>query len=92
MLTLFLFTQPKSLLDAVTKARIATKNIESLTYNFTEDDARVVEELKCMCARYYEKLPHKEGLMLCHTNQQSRQYICRKVQRAKATLRCSLLP
>ncbi len=78
------------------KARIVAKNIQTLTYNFSEDSSHVVEELakelETVYTKYYERLPNKEGLILCPTSQQSMQYIRQKVQKAKATLRCSTLP
>jgi len=80
----------------VTKARVVAKNLETLTYNFTEEDAHVVEELaqelESVYTKFYEKLPNKEGLILCPTSQQNRQYIRHKVQKAKATLKCSSIP
>ncbi len=71
----------KIVLDTVTKARIATKNIESHTYNFTEDDARVVEELaqefECVCKilrkatpqRRPDALPYKSTEQTIHLPQ-----------------------
>jgi len=71
------------LLEAVTKARVVAKNLETLAYSFTEEDAQVVEELaQELESGFYEKLPNK-GLILCPTSRQNRQYTCRKVQKAK---------
>jgi len=48
------------LLEAVTKARVVAKNLETLAYSFTEEDAQVVEELaQELESGFYEKLPNK---------------------------------
>ncbi len=80
------------------KARTVAKNLENLTYNFTEDHIDVVEELALelerLYAKYSQRLPSREGIVLCPTSQQSRLYIfvAIKVMKARATLKYSSLP
>ena len=72
------------------------KNIETLTYNFTEteqDHAReLASDLEKMYSKYLALLPKQQGLTFHPKSPITTQYMRRKVQKARLALKCSTLP
>ena len=90
---MYKFTLQKvSLNKELVKARIALKNIETLTYNFTDSKVEhatsLSAELNELYCKYEALLPKCEGIPNANI---ATQYIRRKVQKAKCTLNCSSL-
>ena len=76
-------------------ARITLKNIETLTYNFTETELEQAKALsgdldKLYC-KYHALLPKHQGILLHPNAKVAIQYMRRKIQRARFTLRCSTI-
>ena len=75
-------TQKPSLDKELVKARIALKNIKTLTYNFLSAD---LDELY---SKYHALLPKCQGILL---RPNAIQYMRRKIQKPRFTLRYSTL-
>ena len=77
------------------KARITLKNIETLTYNFTENECtqaiNLASDLDNLYTKYYDLLPNHQGLILQPKSSIRIQYMRRKVQKARLTQKCSSL-
>ena len=76
-------------------ARITLKNIETLTYNFTETEMEQAKALSAdldeLYSKYHALLPKRQGILLRPNANVAIQYMRRKIQRAKFTLRCSTI-
>ncbi len=92
----FLSLQRPSLVKELVNARITLKNIETLTYNFTEmeyDHAKTLaSDLEQLYSKYQALLPKCQGLILQPKSNMKIQYMRRKVQKARLALKCSSLP
>lgn len=71
------------------------KNIETLTYNFTEKEYEqaksLASDLDELYRKYHALLPKQQGLILHPKTSVKMQYMRRKVQKARLTLQCSSL-
>ena len=76
-------------------ARITLKNVETLTYNFTETEMEQAKALSAdldeLHSKYHALLPKRQGILLHPNANVVIQYMHRKIQRAKFTLRCSTI-
>ena len=76
-------------------ARITLKNIETLTYNFTDsetDQAKALRaELDELYSKYHAILPKRQGILLRPNANVAIQYMRRKIRRARFNLRCSTI-
>ena len=82
--------QRSSLVKEMVNARIALKNLETLTYNFTEIDydhaTALVSDLKQLYSKYQALLPKSRGLLL-HPKSNTKMR-----RKARLALKCSSLP
>jgi len=78
------------------KVRANLKQIESLTYQFSKDQADVLAELNVKVEELFNDfksyLPLKEGLVVRPKDNQSVVIMKRKIRRAQLALKCSSLP
>ena len=76
--------------------RAALHQLETLTYNVTEEEkdilSEVNEKLREIYSEFYRRMPNKEGLVLRPRNQRQVINMRRRVWKAKAVLKCSSLP
>ena len=76
-------------------ARITLKNIETLTYNFTDsgtDHAKALRaDLDKLYSKYHAILPKRQGILLRPNANVAIQYMRRKIRRARFNLRCSTI-
>lgn len=76
--------------------RATLHQIETLTYNVTENEREVLSDLssklKELYANSYDKLPNKDGLALRPRDQRQVINMRRRVWKAKVLLKCSSLP
>jgi len=95
ILTLYISFQGPSLKNSITKARIALKNLETLTYNFQEYNDKhaqdLAQHLEELYTQYYEYLPNKDGLVIRPRCQVALQNTRRKLHRRRVSLKCSAL-
>ena len=95
ILTLYISFQGPSLKNSITKARIALKNLETLTYNFQECNDKhaqdLAQHLEELYTQYYEYLPNKDGLVIRPRCQVTLQNIRRNLHRRRVSLKCSAL-
>lgn len=88
--------QRPSLVKELVNARITLKNLETLTYNFTEIDydhaTALASDLEQLYSKYQALLPKSQGLLLHPKSNTKIQYMRRKVQKARLALKCSSLP
>ena len=80
---------------SITNARIALKNLGTLTYNFQECNDKhaqdLAQHLEELYTQYYEYLPNKDGLVIRPRCQVALQNIRRKLHRRRVSLKCSAL-
>ena len=80
------------------KTRAALHQIETLTYNVTEEEKDILtdvnEKFRELYSNFYRRMPNKEGIVLVLRPRDQLQVINmrRRVWKAKAVLRCSSLP
>ena len=76
--------------------RAALHQLETLTYNVTEEEKGILtevnEKLREIYSEFYRRMPNKEGIVLRPRNQRQVINMQRRVWKAKAVLRCSSLP
>lgn len=88
--------QRQSLVKELVNARITLKNLETLTYNFTETEYKhasaLASDLQQLYSKYQGLLPKCQGLLLQPKLSSKIQYMRRKVQKARIALKCSSLP
>ena len=73
--------------------RAALHQLETLTYNVTEEEKDILSEVnEKLYSEFYRRMPNKEGLVLRPRNQRQVINMRRRVWKAKAVLRCSSLP
>ena len=88
--------QRPSLVKELVNARITLKNIETLTYNFTETEynhaRNLASDLEQLYSKYQALLPKSHGLILQPKSNVKIQYMRRKVKKARAVMKCSSLP
>ena len=76
--------------------RAALHQLETLTYNVTEEEKGILtevnEKLREIYSEFYRRMPNKEGIVLRPRNQRQVINMRRRVWKAKAVLRCSSLP
>lgn len=76
-------------------SRITLKSIETLTYNFTETEMEQAKALRAdldeLYSKYHALLAKRQGILLHPNANVAIQYMRRKVQRARFTLRCSTI-
>ena len=71
------------------------KGIETLTYNLTETEMEQAKALRAdpneLYSKYHALLPKRQSILLRPNANVAIQYMRRKVQRARFTLRCSTI-
>ena len=76
--------------------RAVLHQLETLTYNVTENEKETLvdvnHKLKDLYCTFYERMPHKEGLILRPPDQRQIINTRRRVGKAKVALKCSSLP
>ena len=85
-----------SLPKETVKARVWLKQIETLTYNMSDEEIPVLLDLNKRLQEAFEKtisqMPRREGLLKRPGTNHTVWVMERKIKKARTTLHCSILP